>query len=80
MWDLEVHKDNFPESQTFINRCLRRIFKILWPETNLNEHLWQMAKKKPITQQIKGRKWIGHTLRKDTQATDNWNPQGRLKR
>jgi hypothetical protein len=43
--------------QAFINRCLRRIFKIFWPETNSNEHLWQMAKEKPIIQQIKDRKW-----------------------
>jgi hypothetical protein len=41
-----------------------------------------MAKNKPVIQQIKERKWkwIGHTLRKDSQAIErqvlNWNPQG----
>jgi hypothetical protein len=39
-----------------------------------------MAKEKPIMQQIKERKWIGHTLRKDPQMIEgqvlNWNPQG----
>jgi hypothetical protein len=43
-----------------------------------------MAKEKPIIQQIKERKWIGHALRKDSQATErqvlNWNPQGRRKK
>jgi hypothetical protein len=39
-----------------------------------------MAKEQSIIQQIKERKWkwIGHTLRKDSQAIDrqvlNWNP------
>jgi hypothetical protein len=41
-----------------------------------------MAKEKPIIPQIKERKWkwIGHTLRKDSQVIErevlNWNPQG----
>jgi hypothetical protein len=43
-----------------------------------------MAKEKPIIQQIKDRKWIGHTLRKDSQAMErqvfSWRPQGRRKR
>jgi hypothetical protein len=45
-----------------------------------------MAKEKPITQQIKERRWrwIGHTLIKYSQALErqvlNWNPQGLCKR
>jgi hypothetical protein len=45
-----------------------------------------MARKKPIVQQIKDRKWqwTDHTLRTDPQATErqvlHWNPQGRRKR
>jgi hypothetical protein len=52
----------------------------------LNEHLWKIAKEKPIIQQIKERKWkwIGHTLKKDSQAIErqvlDWNPQGQRKR
>jgi hypothetical protein len=51
---------------------LRRIFKIFWPGTNSNEHLWQRAKEKPIIQQIKERKWkwVGHILRKDSHAIE----------
>jgi hypothetical protein len=76
----------FQSLQIFINRCLRRVFKIFWPQTISNEHLWKMAREKPIIIQIKDRKWqwIGHTLRKDSQATErqdlNRNPQGRRKR
>jgi hypothetical protein len=40
-----------------MNGCLRRVFNTVWPEKMLNEHLWQMAKEKPIIQQIKERKW-----------------------
>jgi hypothetical protein len=42
-----------------------------------------MAKEKPIIQQIKKRKWIGHSLRKDSQAMEkvlSWSPQRRCKR
>jgi hypothetical protein len=45
-----------------------------------------MAKEKLIIQQMKERKWkwIGYTLRKDSQVIErqvlNWNPQGRQKR
>jgi hypothetical protein len=77
-------KKIFQSLQTFINKCSRRIFKIFWPETILNVHLWQLVKGKPIIQQIKERKWIEHTLRKGSQATErqvlNWDPQGQRKR
>jgi len=56
-----------------------------------NEELWRITHQKSIDNQIKRRKWnwIGHTLRKETGATEktalDWNPQryrwrGRLKR
>jgi hypothetical protein len=39
-----------------------------------------MAKEKSIMHQIKERKWIWHTLRKDSQMVEgqvlNWKPQG----
>jgi hypothetical protein len=44
-----VHKDNFPESAN--------LYKKSWAETVSSEHLWQMAKEKPVFQQIKERKW-----------------------
>jgi hypothetical protein len=84
MRDLEVHKDktSFQNLQTFISRCLRRIFKAFCPETVSSEDLQKVAKGKPIIQQIKEGKWrwIGHSLRKDPQAVQrqvvNWKPQG----
>jgi hypothetical protein len=68
--------------QRFINRCLRRIINIKWPESNSNEDLWTVTNQQPIYIQIKKRKWnwIGHTLRKPTGAVEktelDWNPQG----
>ncbi|CAF4909417.1 unnamed protein product [Pieris macdunnoughi] len=29
-----------------------------------NEQIWELCQETPINQQIKGRKWIGHTLQK----------------
>ena len=52
--------------QTFINKCLRQILNIRWPETISNAELWRQTNQDPIGQQIARRKWrwIGHTLRK----------------
>ncbi len=72
--------------QTFINKCLRRILRIWWPNTISNQDLWNQTKQmSPITQ-LKQRKWtwIGHTLRKDqdniTKQALQWNPQGKRRR
>jgi hypothetical protein len=66
----------------FVNRCLRIILGIRWPEVVCNVELWEATAEKPGASQIKKRKWwwIGHTLRKnggskEKQALD-WNPQG----
>jgi len=71
--------------QTFVNRCLRHILNIRWPDKISNANLWERTNQNPISQDVKKRKWgwIGHTLRKpaDTvtrQALD-WNPQGKRK-
>ncbi|KAK7098925.1 hypothetical protein V1264_003140 [Littorina saxatilis] len=72
--------------QTFINTCLRRIFKIRWTDKICNEELWQRAGQEPVNSQILRRKWgwIGHTLRKPTSSITRqaltWNPQGKRKR
>ena len=72
--------------QTFINRCLRRILGIHWPDTISNKDLWQMAGLPPVEEEIKRRRWgwIGHTLRKPnnsiTRQALRWNPQGKRKR
>jgi hypothetical protein len=72
--------------QVFINKCLRQILRIRWPETITNKQLWDKTQQKSILQDIKRRKWrwIGHTWRKDpddiTRQALDWNPQGKRKR
>ncbi|XP_070189011.1 uncharacterized protein [Littorina saxatilis] len=72
--------------QTFINTCLRRIFKIRWTDKICNEELWQSAGQEPVDSQFLRRKWgwIGHTLGKPTSSITRqaltWNPQGKRKR
>ena len=72
--------------QVFINRCLRNITGIKWPEKISNKNLWKMTKQEPVMQIITTRKWrwIGHTLRKkNTNVTRHaleWNPQGNRKK
>ena len=83
---MESMQINKRRIQTFINRCLRRILQIRWPETISNEDLWEQTRQKPIEIQIKTRKWrwIGHTLRKTEGAVEkqalDWNPQGARRR
>ena len=52
--------------QTFVNKCLRIILKIFWPQVIPNKELWRKTLQRPIEEQIANRKWrwIGHTLRK----------------
>jgi hypothetical protein len=79
-------KEILKDLQTFINRCLRKIFKTFWPNTISHEKLWSLVHETPLEQQIKCRKWkwIGHTLRKRLTAIENealnWNPQGQRRR
>ena len=71
--------------QVFVNKCLRRIHIIRWPDTITNEELWRRSNMEIVETQIKRRKWnwIGHTLRKpadDVARTAlDWNPQGKRK-
>lgn len=72
--------------QVFVNRCLRRILQIFWPNTISNLDLHRKCNQDLIENEIRRRKWgwIGHTLRRDAnniarQALD-WNPQGQRKR
>jgi hypothetical protein len=71
--------------QTFVNRCLRYILRIWWPNIISNKNLWRVTSQ-DINLEIRKRKfiWIGHTLRKENgeilKATLLWNPQGSRKR
>ena len=70
----------------FVNRCLRRILGIRWPEVIRNTELWSRTGQKPIDEEIRRRKWnwVGHTLRKRQGAIEraalDWNPQGARRR
>ena len=72
--------------QVFINKCLRNILGIRWPDTISNVNLWRRTKQQPVDVTIRTRrwKWIGHTLRKAnsniTKQALEWNPQGQRKR
>ena len=72
--------------QTFINRCLRNILNIHWPEKITNKELWERSGQDKMEKQIKQRKWswIGHTMRKPmtnpTRQALRWNPQGKRRR
>lgn len=69
--------------QVFINKCLRKINRIFWPNRISNADLLSISNQTPIAHEIRRRKWtwIGHTLRKDmsniAKASLQWNPQGR---
>ncbi|XP_045504190.1 uncharacterized protein LOC123700870 [Colias croceus] len=81
-----VTKDISQKIQVFVNRCLRQILRIHWPEKISNDQLFERCHETPIFLQILRRKWtwIGDTLRRDTlhisrQALE-WTPQGKRKR
>ena len=69
--------------QVFVNRSLRKVMNIFWPEWITNKDLWSIANQKPIDEEIRRRrwKWLGHTLRKDhgniTRQSLTWNPTGK---
>lgn len=69
--------------QVFVNKCLRKINKIFWPNRITNAELLSISNQIPIAHEIHRRKWtwIGHTLRKDianiAKVSQQWNSQGR---
>jgi len=50
-----------------VNRCLRYILRIWWPNIISNKDLWKVTREEVINLEIRKRKyrWIGHTLRKE---------------
>jgi len=50
-----------------VNRCLRYILRIRWPNVISNKDLWRITGQEDINLEIRKRKcrWIGHTLRKE---------------
>ena len=72
--------------QVFIDKCLRRILRIWWPEKIRNEELWERTSQELVKSIISRRKWswIGHTQRKTkdniTKQALRWNPSGKRSR
>jgi hypothetical protein len=79
-------KKNEYDLQVFINKCLRQILQIRWPNKISNSELWNRTGQSSITSTIKKRKlhWIGHILRRPqhniTRQALDWNPQGKRRR
>jgi hypothetical protein len=69
--------------QIFINKSLRKILRIFWPDQITNNKLWKRTKQPKIDLQIRKRKWgwMGHTLWKPMEdiarQAPKWNPQGK---
>ena len=66
LWDLDKFKNLTAKLQVFINKCLRKILRIFWPDQITNKELWKRTEQPRIDLQIRKRKWgwLGHTLRK----------------
>ncbi|XP_073814795.1 uncharacterized protein [Musca autumnalis] len=48
---------NMKKLQTFVNRCLRRILRIYWPNTISTKDLLELTNNIPVEKEIKKRKW-----------------------
>jgi hypothetical protein len=59
-----VTKEIQRKIETFVNRCLRYIFRIWWPNIISDKDLWKVTGQEDINVEIRNRKfrWIGHTL------------------
>lgn len=69
-------------NQVFVNKCIRNIHWIRWPDTNSNADLWRKTNQQPLKTTIRTHKWnsSGHTLRKQKKLHKfQWNPQGQQK-
>jgi hypothetical protein len=55
--------------QTFINRCLRKIINIHWPEKKRSQELLELAGEEPVETQIKRRKWTWKVTHLENQMT-----------
>ena len=53
MWRLTAYLVN--TLHVFLNKCLRQILKIRWPETITNEDLWPQAGQGPVELELKYR-------------------------
>lgn len=76
-------KEAVDVAQVFINKCLRKICRIYWPETITNEELWRKTGTRPAAEQIERRRWgyIGHAARRRGQSVRllQWRPSVKRK-
>ena len=81
-----VTQRTIDRSQVFVNKCLRKIMGIHWPDKITNKDLWRETGQEPVIEHLRRRKWnwIGHTLRKSDDCIAKqalqWTPQGRRSR
>ena len=81
-----VTKEIQRKIQTFVNRCLRYVLRIWWPNIISNKDPWRVTGQEDINVEIRKTKlrWIGHTLRREDREIPKaallWNPQGNRKR
>ena len=72
--------------QVSVNKCLRQIIQVRWPDKITNTGLWVRTNQLLITDTIKRFKWrwAGHTLRRTdsniTKHSLDWNPQVKRRR
>ena len=72
--------------EAFQRKCLRKILRIFWPDTIRNESLYAQTNMRPITEEIRRRRWrwIGHVLRRPPTAISRvalrWTPAGKRSR
>ena len=70
----------------FQNKCLRKILQVRWEDHRSTEELLERANDKPLSNEVKRRKWkmIGYILREDrnniTNVAMTWAPEGKRKR
>jgi len=85
-WFSSCSKCRIDRVQVFINKCLRRILNIHWPDRITNKELWKKTNEEPVLDQLRRRKWnwIGHTLRRSDDSIAKqvlqWTPQGHRER
>jgi len=70
---------------TFQTKCLRRIYKVFWPNVVSNRELLSRSNGRKISKEVLKRKrdWLGHILRRDKgdhcQVAITWAPEGKRK-
>jgi len=83
-WKLTKQQEN--KLDTFQTKCLRKIFKIFWPNKIANFEIYKKSNCKPTSTIIKKRRWqwVGHVLRMPpsdpTRVALTWAPDGKRKR